>query len=145
MMTFFKWLDYTIGNILTPEVIAILGSIIGTFWHMLKQLDNRIDNEHKELFKSLNERIDKQDELLNERIDKQDELSKKRYRDTTKEIVRLQILEGIESRRLSVSEVQYFYEKYKKLGGNSFVTKKVQEYIKSLELNDTDGNKDNNI
>lgn len=134
MMTFFKWLDYTIGNILTPEVIAILGSIIGTFWHMLKQLDNRIDNEHKELFKSLNERMDKQEEL-----------SKKRYRDTTKEIVRLQILEGIESRRLSVSEVQYFYEKYKKLGGNSFVTKKVQEYIKSLELNDTDGNKDNNI
>lgn len=134
MLTFFKWLDYTIGNILTPEVIAIIGSIIGTLWHMLKQIDKRVDNEHKELFKSLNERIDKQEEL-----------SKKRYRDTTKEIVRLQILEGIESRRLSVSEVQYFYEKYKKLGGNSFVTKKVQEYIKSLELNDTDGNKDNNI
>lgn len=134
MLTFFKWLDYTIGNILTPEVIAILGSIIGTLWHMLKQIDKRVDNEHKELFKSLNERMDKQEDL-----------SKKRYRDTTKEIVRLQILEGIESRRLSVSEVQYFYEKYKKLGGNSFVTKKVQEYIKSLELNDTDGNKDNNI
>ena len=134
MLTFFKWLDYTIGNILTPEVIAILGSIIGTLWHMLKQIEKRVDNEHKELFKSLNERMDKEEKL-----------SKKRYRDTTKEIVRLQILEGIESRRLSVSEVQYFYEKYSKLGGNSFVTKKVQEYIKSLELNDTDGNKDNNI
>ena len=134
MLAFFKWLDYTIGNILTPEVIAILGSIIGTLWHMLKQIEKRVDNEHKELFKSLNERMDKEEEL-----------SKKRYRDTTKEIVRLQILEGIESRRLSVSEVQYFYEKYNKLGGNSFVTKKVQDYIKSLELNDTDGNKDNNI
>lgn len=134
MLTFFKWLDYTIGNILTPEVIAILGSIIGTLWHMLKQIDKRVDDSHKELFKSLNERIDEQEKL-----------SEKRYRETTKEIVRLQILEGIESRRLSVSEVQYFYEKYKKLGGNSFVTKKVQDYIKSLELNDTDGNKDNNI
>ena len=134
MLTFFKWLDYTIGNILTPEVIAIIGSIIGTLWHVLKQIDKRVDDGHKELFKSLNERIDKQEKL-----------SEKRYRDTTKEIVRLQILEGIESRRLSVSEVQYFYEKYKKLGGNSFVTKKVQDYIKSLELNDTDGNKDNNI
>ena len=134
MLTFFKWLDYTIGNILTPEVIAIIGSIIGTVWHMLKQIKKRVDDDHEELFTSLNERMGKQEEL-----------SEKRYRDTTKEIVRLQILEGIESRRLSVSEVQYFYEKYKKLGGNSFVTKKVQEYIKSLELNDTDGNKDNNI
>ena len=134
MLTFFKWLDYTIGNILTPEVIAIIGSIIGTLWHVLKKIDKRVDDGHKELFKTLNKRIDEQEEL-----------SEKRYRDTTKEIVRLQILEGIESRRLSVSEVQYFYEKYKKLGGNSFVTKKVQDYIKSLELNDTDGNKDNNI
>lgn len=134
MLTFFKWLDYTIGNILTPEVIAILGSIIGTLWHVFKQIEKHVDDGHKELVKSLNERIDEQEKL-----------SEKRYRDTTKEIVRLQILEGIESRRLSVSEVQYFYEKYKKLGGNSFVTKKVQEYIKSLELNDTDGNKDNNI
>lgn len=134
MLKFFKWLDYTIGNILTPEVIAIIGSIIGTLWQVLKQIDKRVDNGHKEIVKSLNERMDKQEKLSDER-----------YRDTNKEIIRLQILEGIETRRLSVSEVEFFYEKYKKLGGNSFITKKVQDYIKSLEVNDTDGNKDNNI
>lgn len=51
---------------------------------------------------------------------------------TQKEILRLQILEGIDSHRLSESEVEYFYDKYHKVGGNSFVTAKVNKYISDM-------------
>ena len=54
-------------------------------------------------------------------------------RDTQKEILRLQILEGMDTHRLSESELRYFYDKYHNVGGNSFVTAKVKQYLKDLE------------
>lgn len=48
------------------------------------------------------------------------------------EVLRLQILTGIDAQRLSYSEVLYFYDKYRALGGNSFVTEKVETYIANL-------------
>jgi len=131
-MMFVKWLDYTLGHIFTPEIIAIVSSIMVTLYHMVNRIDKRVDDNHKIM-------IDEMKSQLNQ----EHELNEERYRDTTKEIVRLQILEGIESRRLSASEVSYFYKKYRKLGGNSFVTKKVEKYLQSLEDEDTDGNPDN--
>ena len=62
----------------------------------------------------------------------------KSTRDTQKEILRLQILEGIDSHRLSDSEVRYFYDKYHSVGGNSFVTEKVKQYLKDIEKDSED-------
>lgn len=45
------------------------------------------------------------------------------------DIIRMQILQGIQSESLSKSELSYFYNKYTKLGGNSFVSVKVQAYL----------------
>ena len=70
---------------------------------------------------------------LNARFDKIEEDNLESYRDMQKEILRLQILEGIDGKRLSPSEVRYFYDKYKSVGGNSFVTEKVQKYLKEIE------------
>ena len=60
------------------------------------------------------------------------------HADLQKEILRLQLLEGMDSKRLSISEVRYFYDKYKKFGGNSFVTGAVKDYIKELEEKDNE-------
>ena len=47
-----------------------------------------------------------------------------------KDVLRLQILEGIDSNRLSTSEVLFFFDRYKALGGNSFVEERVKQYVK---------------
>ena len=72
--------------------------------------------------------IKKMDGQQNEIISKLD----KRMDSLEVEIIRLQILDGIESKRLSYSEVLYFFDKYKALGGNSFVEDKVEKYVYDL-------------
>ena len=72
--------------------------------------------------------IKKMDGQQNEIISKLD----KRMDSLEVEILRLQILDGIESKRLSYSEVLYFFDKYKALGGNSFVEDKVEKYVYDL-------------
>lgn len=84
--------------------------------------------------KPLEDKIDKALEAINDV--KSDNV--KSTRDTQKEILRLQILEGIDSHRLSESEVRYFYDKYHRDGGNSFVTEKVNQYIKDLRKDSED-------
>ena len=46
------------------------------------------------------------------------------------DVLRLQILDGIDSNRLSVSEVLFLFDRYKSLGGNSFVDDRVKKYVK---------------
>lgn len=89
-------------------------------------------NIREESKKNLKPLEDKLDEALDAIAEvKSDNI--KSTRDTQKEILRLQILEGMESHRLSESELRYFYDKYHKVGGNSFVTAKVRQYLKDLE------------
>lgn len=76
----------------------------------------------KKALKHFNE---KQDEMI-ANIDE-------RLSDIEKETLRIQILTGIDSERLSRSELLYFFDKYKALGGNSFVEDRVNMYLKILE------------
>lgn len=88
-------------------------------------------NMQEESKKNLKPLEDKIDEALEAIADvKSDNI--KSTRDTQKEILRLQILEGMDTNRLSESELRYFYDKYHKVGGNSFVTAKVNQYLKDL-------------
>lgn len=88
-------------------------------------------NMQEESKKNLKPLEDKIDEALEAIADvKSDNI--KSTRDTQKEILRLQILEGMDTHRLSESELRYFYDKYHKVGGNSFVTSKVNQYLKDL-------------
>ena len=50
------------------------------------------------------------------------------------DIIRMQILQGIRSESFSKSELSYFYNKYTKLGGNSFVSVKVQAYLEREDI-----------
>lgn len=93
------------------ETIALLSAVGAIFWRLFKQGINAINK--------------KQDELITRNTEQMNEIKV--------EILRLQILDGIDSRRLSKSEVLYLYDKYKELGGNSFVTQKVSEYTDSVE------------
>lgn len=54
-------------------------------------------------------------------------------KDMKVEILRVQILTGIDTGRFSRSELSYFYDKYKSLGGNSFVENKCRDYLEKLD------------
>lgn len=46
-----------------------------------------------------------------------------------RDMLRLQIITGINSGRLSIGEVTMLYDKYKANGGNSYITRVVNDYL----------------
>ena len=46
-----------------------------------------------------------------------------------RDMLRLQIITGINSGRLSISEVTMLYDKYKDNGGNSYIARVVDDYL----------------
>ena len=46
-----------------------------------------------------------------------------------RDMLRLQIITGINSGRLSIGEVTMLYDKYKDNGGNSYITRIVNDYL----------------
>ena len=87
------------------------------FQRFIKRITEKIENELAEISKRISA------------IEKNAAMA---HKDLEKEVLRLQLLEGINSERLSASEVAYFYDRYVALGGNSFVSEKVHEYLEKL-------------
>ena len=94
----------------------------GLGWKFINSIKKNFNHQQKEFVDEIGQRLDHMEKHNTEA-----------YRDMQKEILRLQILEGIDVKRLSPSEVRYFYDKYKAFGGNSFVTEKVHKYIEEIE------------
>lgn len=104
-----------LNHLFTPETFGVVVSIGGISAGLLRMV--------KKGMASLNDKtLDKVNELVKH--------NSERINDIEKEILRLQLLEGMNSNRLSPSEISYFYDRYKALGGNSFVTARVQEYLR---------------
>ena len=99
-----------VAMVLRPDNIAMLSLIGGFGYKLSKLLIKKLDGQQNEIISKLDKRMDSLEV----------------------EILRLQILDGIESKRLSYSEVLYFFDKYKALGGNSFVEDKVEKYVYDL-------------
>lgn len=118
----FRDITVLISHILNPATFAFILSLGGSVAYLIKDFKKRMDDMRNASLKTLQERMDKLDLLTDQRLD-----------DVEKEILRLQILEGIHSNRLTPSEISYFYDRYKELGGNSFVTAKVKKYISDYE------------
>lgn len=112
-----------LNHLFTPEtfgVVVTTGGIAAGLYKMMKKgvgsLNDKTLEKVNELVKANSDRID----------------------DVEKEILRLQLLEGMNSNRLSPSEIAYFYDRYKALGGNSFVTARVQQYLHDWEVSQED-------
>ena len=104
-----------LNHLFTPETFGVVVSIGGISAGLLRMVKKGVA--------SLNDKtLDKVNELVKH--------NSERINDIEKEILRLQLLEGMNSNRLSPSEIAYFYDRYKALGGNSFVTARVQEYLR---------------
>lgn len=107
---------------LSAENLAIATAVSGILYKVFRSMKKSLNAKQDEMLEEIRQE-------LNTMRTNQDDFSK----DINKEVLRLQILSGIHENRLSDSEVLYFFDKYKALGGNSFVEDKVESYLLSLK------------
>ena len=122
-MVYIEELTIAIGKfvllLLRPENVATLTLVGGLLYKGVKLINKKLDANQDATLSALSLKLDAL------------EVSHKDSMDTLqKDVLRLQILDGIDSKRLSESEILYFFDRYKALGGNSFVDARVQNYLK---------------
>lgn len=129
-----------IGDLLNPAMFTFVGTLLTSGWVLLKRIRKIMNKTTDEQFDRVHQQLEHQQQLnndlikaVNDNIDAKIAPLTAQVSESTKEILRLNLLDGMASGRLSVSEVSFFYDKYKALGGNSFVTQKVHEYIEKKE------------
>lgn len=111
-----------------------LVSVMGIFATAYTQIKKHILKKQSELIKTETAIIDK---AQNDRLDQQDLFIQKIFKkldSINANVLRIQILQGINEETLSKSEIAYLYDKYTKAGGNSFVTDKVEEYLARKDI-----------
>ena len=122
-MVYIEELTISIGKfvlmLLRPENVATLTLVGGLLYKGVKLINKKLDANQDATLSALSLKLDA---LAVSHKDSMDTLQK--------DVLRLQILDGIDSKRLSESEILYFFDRYKALGGNSFVETRVQNYLK---------------
>ena len=108
-------------QLINPANITGLGIVSGVIWKLFKVLRNAIEKKQDDMLVELQMKLDSHMKSTTESNQKLE-----------REILRLQILDGMDSNRFSESEILFFFDKYKKVGGNSFVEEKVHDYVRKL-------------
>lgn len=105
--------------ILRPENVATIALVWGLLYKGVKLMNKKLDANQNATIEAINTKLNSLEKNQKESIET-----------LQKDVLRLQILDGIDSNRLSVSEVLFFFDRYKALGGNSFVDERVKQYTK---------------
>lgn len=113
-------------HLFSPEILSVVITLSGIGYKLFQSISKKMKADQDLLSESFQEEFSK----VNARLATMEEVLDKRYQDNQKEILRLELLDGMHDKRLSPTEVEYFYEKYKAVGGNSFVTAQKDAYIK---------------
>ena len=119
--------------LLSPEVLSQIGvyigvgaSIVGFGAKVFTRLWNKLE-------KKQNEEIDGIKNAISALTLSFQEMQKTQERD----FLRLQIVTGIQSERLSIAEVLALYDSYTQKGGNSYITRVVNDYIEEKRHKET--------
>ena len=105
--------------ILRPENVATIALVWGLLYRGVKLVNKKLDANQDATIAAINTKLDTLEKNQKDSIET-----------LQKDVLRLQILDGIDSNRLSTSEVLFFFDRYKALGGNSFVDERVKQYVK---------------
>lgn len=118
----------------SPEVLSQIGvyigvgaSIVGFSSRVFKRLWTNLE-------KKQNEEIEGIKNSINALTLSFQEMQQTQERD----FLRLQIVTGIQSERLSISEILTLYDSYVKKGGNSYITRLVNDYIEEQKNKEND-------
>ena len=104
---------------LRPENVATIALVWGLLYKGVKLMNKKLDANQDATIEAINTKLSTLEKNQKESIET-----------LQKDVLRLQILDGIDSNRLSTSEVLFFFDRYKALGGNSFVDERVKQYVK---------------
>lgn len=108
---FFKWLLNPVTISSLSVYVTIIGFAGRWAWKKLEAKQNEdlvnMKTDIKELSDNVNDSM----------------------RTIQRDMLRLQIITGINSGRLSMGEVTMLYDKYKDNGGNSYITRVVNDYL----------------
>lgn len=105
--------------LLRPENVATIALVWGLLYKVVKLVNKKLDANQDATIAAINTKLDALEKNQKESIEA-----------LQKDVLRIQILYGIDSNQLSVSEVLFFFDRYKALGGNSFVDERVKQYVK---------------
>ena len=105
--------------ILRPDNVATIALVWGLLYKGVKLMNKKLDANQDATIEAINTKLSTLEKNQKESIET-----------LQKDVLRLQILDGIDSNRLSTSEVLFFFDRYKALGGNSFVDERVKQYVK---------------
>ena len=105
--------------VLRPENVATISLVWGLLYKGVKLMNKKLDAHQDATIATINTKLDTLEKHQKDSIET-----------LQKDVLRLQILDGIDSKRLSPSEVLFFFDRYKALGGNSFVEDRVKKYVK---------------
>ena len=105
--------------ILRPENVATITLVWGLLYKGVKLMNKKLDANQDATIEAINTKLDTLEKNQKDSIET-----------LQKDVLRLQLLDGIDSNRLSTSEVLFFFDRYKALGGNSFVDERVKQYVK---------------
>ena len=105
--------------LLRPENVATITLVWGLLYKGVKLMNKKLDAIQDATIEAINAKLNTLEKNQKESIET-----------LQKDVLRLQILDGIDSKRLSPSEVLFFFDRYKALGGNSFVDDRVKQYVK---------------
>lgn len=119
--------------LISPEVLSQIGvyigvgaSIVGFGAKVFTHLWNKLE-------KKQNEEIDGIKNAISALTLSFQEMQQTQERD----FLRLQIVTGIQSERLSIAEVLALYDSYTQKGGNSYITRVVNDYIEEKRHKET--------
>jgi hypothetical protein len=110
-------LSQFIKHLFAPETFSVAITFGGIFWKFAASVKKQMDKKDNEFMKNINDRLKAIEDKSAETHNK-----------IELEVLRLQLLDGMDSKRFNLSELNFFYDKYHALGGDSFVTEKVEEY-----------------
>ena len=105
--------------LLRPENVATVTIVWGLLYKGVKLMNKKLDAIQDSTIEAINTKLNTLEKNQKESIEA-----------LQKDVLRIQILYGIDSNQLSVSEVLFFFDRYKALGGNSFVEERVKQYVK---------------
>ena len=104
---------------LRPENVGTIALVWGLLYKGVKLMNKKLDANQDATIEAINTKLSTLEKNQKDSIET-----------LQKDVLRLQILDGIDSNRLSTSEVLFFFDRYKALGGNSFVEERVKQYVK---------------
>ena len=108
-----------VATALRPENVATIALVWGLLYKGVKLVNKKLDANQDATIVAINTKLNTLEKNQKDSIET-----------LQKDVLRLQILDGIDSNRLSTSEVLFFFDRYKALGGNSFVDERVKQYVK---------------